>query len=166
MAEDGELRRISELVVRVVAADPGLRADAEDAGQTAWAEFLARPHTVHDPSRLGAWLTTVARRHAIRTVSRRARSAELEAAAAPAGAAESPETAALDNDVATALWRTVAGLPDRHRRLVWLLAHRPELSVREVAGELGISPSSLGKVRSRCLAVLRYRLTAQGYTYP
>ncbi|MEU4666406.1 sigma-70 family RNA polymerase sigma factor [Amycolatopsis sp. NPDC023774] len=166
MAEDGELRRISELVVRVVAADPGLRADAEDACQTAWAEFLGRPHTVRDHSRLGAWLTTVARRHAIRSVGRRVRSAEVEAAADPAGVAESPEAAALDNDVATALWRTVASLPDRHRRLVWLLAHRPELSVREVAAELGISPNSLGKVRSRCLAVLRYRLTAQGYTYP
>ncbi|MEV0071683.1 MULTISPECIES: RNA polymerase sigma factor [unclassified Amycolatopsis] len=165
MAEDGELRRISELVVRVVAADPGLRGDAEDACQTAWAEFLGRPDAVHERTRLGAWLTTVARRHAIRAVGRRARSAEVEAAFAPAGA-ESPEAAALDNDVATALWRTVDSLPDRHRRLVWLLAHRPELSVREVAAELGISPSSLGKVRSRCLAVLRYRLTAQGYTYP
>ncbi|MET7991342.1 sigma-70 family RNA polymerase sigma factor [Amycolatopsis sp. NPDC005232] len=165
MAEDGELRRISELVVRVVAADPGLRGDAEDACQTAWAEFLGRQDAVHDRARLGAWLTTVARRHAIRAVGRRARSAEVEAAVAPAGA-ESSEVAALDNDVATALWRTVDSLPDRHRRLVWLLAHRPELSVREVAAELGISPNSLGKVRSRCLAVLRYRLTAQGYTYP
>ncbi|MEV8611078.1 sigma-70 family RNA polymerase sigma factor [Amycolatopsis sp. NPDC051373] len=165
MAEDGELRRISELVVRVVAADPGLRGDAEDACQAAWAEFLGRPDAVRDRARLGAWLATVARRHAIRAVGRRARAAEVEAAVAPVDA-ESPEAAALDNDVATALWRTVDSLPDRHRRLVWLLAHRPELSVREVAAELGISPSSLGKVRSRCLAVLRYRLTAQGYTYP
>lgn len=165
MAEDGELRRISNLVVRVVAADAGLRGDAEDACQTAWAEYLARPDTVRDPSRLGAWLTTVARRHAIRTVGRRARSAEAESAAAPPDAG-SPEEAALDNDAATALWRTVDSLPDRHRRLVWLLAHRPDLSVREVAAELGISPASLGKLRSRCLAVLRYRLTAQGYTYP
>lgn len=166
MAEDGELRRISERVVRVVAADVGLRGDAEDACQAAWADFLGRPHTVHDPSRPGAWLTTVARRHAIRAVVRRARSAQVEAAAAPAGVPQSPEAAALDHDVATALWRTVDTLPDRHRRLVWLLAHRPELSVREVAAELGISPTSVGKVRSRCLAVLRYRLTAQGYTYP
>ncbi|QRP50524.1 sigma-70 family RNA polymerase sigma factor [Amycolatopsis sp. FDAARGOS 1241] len=164
MADNGELRRLSELVVRVVAADPGLRGEAEDACQSAWLEFLRRPVGVREESRLGAWLSTVARRHAIRSVGRRARGAE--AALAPDNSAESPEAVAVRGDLAAALWRTVEGLPDRHRRLMWLLAHRPELSAREVAAELGVSPSSLGKLRSRCLAVLRYRLTAQGYSYP
>ncbi|MFI5608319.1 RNA polymerase sigma factor [Amycolatopsis sp. NPDC051903] len=164
MADNGELRRLSELVVRVVAADPGLRGEAEDACQAAWVEFLGRPVGVRDRSRLGAWLSTVARRHAIRSVRRQARGAGMDLAAD--GAAESPEAVAVRGDLAAALWRTVEGLPDRHRRLMWLLAHRPELSAREVAAELGVSPSSLGKLRSRCLAVLRYRLTAQGYSYP
>ncbi|MGW4483343.1 RNA polymerase sigma factor [Amycolatopsis sp. NPDC004368] len=158
-----DIRRLSDLATRVVAADAGLRGDAEDACQAAWAEFLTRPTGVRDPTRLGAWLATVARRHAIRTVARRARDASLDLAPL---APESPEAAAVGSDVAAALWRTVETLPDRHRRLVWLLAHRPEMSVQEVADELGISPNSLSKLRSRSLAVLRYRLTAQGYTYP
>ncbi|WP_326566644.1 sigma-70 family RNA polymerase sigma factor [Amycolatopsis rhabdoformis] len=155
--------RLSNLVVRVVAADPGLRGDAEDACQAAWVEFLKQPGRVHDRARLGGWLATVARRHAIRTVQRRAREESLDVGpAAPA----SPEAAVVGDDVASALWRTVETLPDRHRRLILLLAHRPDLPVREMAAELGISPNSLAKLRSRSLAVLRYRLTAQGYGYP
>jgi RNA polymerase sigma factor (sigma-70 family) len=164
MVDGGEMRRLSELVVRVVAAEAGLRSDAEDACQAAWVEFLGRPARVREQPRLGAWLVTVARRHALRAVGRRARVASVDLM--PDVPVASPEAAAVETDLATALWRTVAGLPERHRRLMWLLAHRPELSPREVAVELGVSPKSVGKLRSRSLAVLRYRLTAQGYTYP
>lgn len=155
-------RRLSALVVRVLAADPGLRGDAEDACQYAWLDFLRQPPALRDQTRLGGWLTTVARRHAARAIARRA-----QAAAAPdSPPVPSPETAFLTAERDTALWRAVDRLPVRHRSLLVLLAYRPDLSPREVAAALGIAPGSLSVLRRRCLATLRHRLTSEGFSYP
>ncbi|EFL21927.1 putative RNA polymerase ECF-subfamily sigma factor [Streptomyces himastatinicus ATCC 53653] len=53
------------------------------------------------------------------------------------------------------------GLPGRCPRLLGTMLSRPELTYREIAGELGISQGSLGPVRSRCLGCLRRMLTAE-----
>jgi RNA polymerase sigma factor (sigma-70 family) len=157
-----DLRRLSALVVRVLAADPGLRGDAEDACQSAWLDFLRRPPVLRDPTRLGGWLTTVARRHAARAIARRVRGEAAPDLRPP----PSPEPTALAAEQATALWRAVARLPERHQKLAVLLAYYPDLSLREVAHELGISPASVSTLRRRCLAGLRRHLTAEGFSYP
>ncbi|GAA3555955.1 hypothetical protein GCM10022222_44460 [Amycolatopsis ultiminotia] len=160
MSHEDEVRRVSAQVVRVVAADPGLRGDAEDACQSAWLDLLARPTALHDRDRLGAWLTTVARRHAIRAVRRRVRRRE------PEPPVDSPEAAFLAGERATALWQAVAQFPPRQRRLMTLIAHHPELSHEQMAVELGISCRSVSTLRRRCLDVLRRRLESQGFGYP
>ena len=154
-------RRLSALVVRVLAADPGLRGVAEDACQSAWVDFLRRPPPLRDQTRIGGWLTTVARRHAARAVARRARAATDFSPPVP-----SPEAAFLAAERDTALWRAIDCLPARHRHLLVLLAFRPELSARELAAALGIAPGSLSVLRRRCLAALRRRLTSEGFGYP
>ncbi|WP_328604820.1 sigma-70 family RNA polymerase sigma factor [Amycolatopsis sp. NBC_00345] len=157
-----DLRRLSALVVRVLAADPGLRGDAEDACQSAWLDFLRRPVVLRDQTRLGGWLTTVARRHAARAIAGRAR----DGAAPDTQPVASPEAAFLAAERDTALWRAVDRLPDRHRRLLVLLAYCPDLSPREVAAALGVAPGSLSALRRRCFATLRHRLTSEGFSYP
>ncbi|MDT8911047.1 sigma-70 family RNA polymerase sigma factor [Amycolatopsis sp. PS_44_ISF1] len=154
-----DLQTLSALVVRTLAADPGLRADAEDACQSAWLELLRRPVALRDQTRLGGWLTTVARRHAARAIARRTRGETGPDHRPPL----SPEPAALAAEEATALWRAVSRLPERHRRLVVMLAYYPELSPGELARELGIAPASVSTLRRRCLAALRRHLVAEGF---
>ncbi|MET9261434.1 sigma-70 family RNA polymerase sigma factor [Amycolatopsis sp. NPDC004079] len=167
MRDQDEVRRLSTKVIRIVAANPGLRADADDACQTAWLEFLRRPPILRDSTRLAGWLTTVARRHALRAAEKRSRAtfgddAQLETHKR----AESPEKEALAGELAAALWRAVEQFPERHRRMMLLLAHCPELRHDQLAAELGIAKSSVSKIRKRCLTALRKRLESEGFSYP
>ncbi|MGW7532947.1 sigma-70 family RNA polymerase sigma factor [Amycolatopsis sp. NPDC054798] len=167
MPDEDEVRRLSTRMNRIVGADPGLRGDVDDACQTAWLEFLRRPPTLRDSHGLAGWLTTVARRHALKAAEKRSRvvfvgDAELEMP----DPAESPEGEALAAELGAALWRAVEKFPERHRRMMLLLAHCPELRYDQLAAELGISPASVSRIRGRCLTVLRRRLEAEGFSYP
>lgn len=61
---DDEVRRLSMRMRRVVGANPGFRAEVDDACQMAWLEFLCRPPSLRDSNGVAGWLTTTARRHA------------------------------------------------------------------------------------------------------
>ncbi|OXM53290.1 RNA polymerase sigma factor [Amycolatopsis alba] len=122
-------------------------SDARDVCQDAWLELLRTPGALRDEAKLGAWLTTTARRRALRMITRNRR----EKPHPLPDAGMTPETEVVRAERDRALWVAVDRLPDVHRRLVWLLAHRPELSYAQLAGELGISPASVGRLRRRCL---------------
>jgi len=165
MREDGWAERarvLTPLVLRRIRSGWLSEPDAQDACQDAWLALLSRPGALRDQSGLTAWLCTTARRHAARVVARRVREPLLP----PPSPEATPEAQALLAERDRALWRAVDALPERHRRLLYLLAHRPELSVREVAAELGISPASLGTLRRRCCALVRRRLAAEGFGEP
>jgi RNA polymerase sigma factor (sigma-70 family) len=153
------VRALTPVVVRRVRSGQPGDADAEDACQAAWLALLRRPDALRDQDRLGAWLCTTARRHAARMFARRTR----EPLPAPEPVVSSPESHLLVAERDRALWRAVDSLPDRHRRLMNLIAYRPELTARQIAAELGISPGSLATLRSRCCARLRRRLIAEGF---
>ncbi|WP_037354810.1 sigma-70 family RNA polymerase sigma factor [Amycolatopsis orientalis] len=167
MRDEDEVRRLSTKMNRVVGANPGFRADVDDACQTAWLELLSRPPKLHDSNGLAGWLTTVARRHALRAAETRARVKPVEDSHLETHElAESPEEEAVASELAAALWRAVEKFPERHRRMMVLLAHCPELRHDQLAAELGISPSSVSRIRQRCLTVLRRRLESEGFSYP
>ena len=165
MQEDGwaeRARALTPLVVRRIRSGWLSEPDAEDACQDAWLALLTRPDALRDQDGLGAWLGTTARRRAARVVARRVR----QPLPPPPSPEPTPEARALVAERDRALWRAVDALPERQRRLMRLLAHRPELSVAEAAAELGISPASLGTLRRRCCAQVRRRLTAEGFGEP
>ncbi|MFE3172328.1 RNA polymerase sigma factor [Amycolatopsis sp. NPDC059090] len=167
MPDEDEVRRLSKRMAGIVGANPGLRDDTDDACQTAWLEFLCRQPVLKGPNNLAGWLTTVARRHALRAVEKRSQvtfadNAQLETHKP----AESPEKHALAGELAAALWRAVEQFPERHRRMVFLLAHYPELRHDQLAAELGVATSSVSKIRQRCLTALRRRLESEGFSYP
>ncbi|MCG3750219.1 RNA polymerase sigma factor [Amycolatopsis sp. Poz14] len=167
MRNEDEVRRLSTRMNRIVGANPGFRAEADDACQTAWLELLSRQPDLQDPNGLAGWLTTVARRHALRAAENRARVQLVDDACLDAHEpTESPEAKTLAGELAAALWRAVEKFPERHRRMLLLLAHYPELRHDQLAAELGISPSSVSRIRHRCLTVLRRRLEAEGFSYP
>ncbi|WP_409184658.1 RNA polymerase sigma factor [Amycolatopsis sp. VS8301801F10] len=167
MQDEDQVRCLSARMNRIVGANPGFRADVDDACQAAWLELLSRPPNLQDPNGLAGWLTTVARRQALRAAEKRARVQPVEDAQLETHElAESPEEKALASERAAALWRAVEKFPERHRRMMLLLAHYPELRHDQLAAELGISPSSVSRIRQRCLTVLRRRLEAEGFSYP
>jgi len=165
MREEGWAERawtLTPLVLRRIRSSWLSEPDAEDACQDAWLALLTRPDALRDQDGLTAWLCTTARRRAARVVGRRVREPLLP----PPSPAATPEAHTLVAERDRALWRAVDALPERHRRLLHLLAHHPELSVREAAAELGISPASLPTLRRRCCAQVRRRLTAEGFGEP
>ncbi|WP_116200350.1 RNA polymerase sigma factor [Amycolatopsis circi] len=167
MPDEDEVRRVSTKMYRIVGANPGLRGDTDDACQMAWLEFLRRQPTLNDSHSLAGWLATVARRHALRATEKRSQvtfvdDAELETHES----AESPERETLASELAVALWRAVERFPERHRRMMFLLAYYPELRHDQLAAELGIATSSVSRIRQRCLRTLRRRLESQGFSYP
>ncbi|WP_033294437.1 RNA polymerase sigma factor [Amycolatopsis jejuensis] len=166
MPDEDEVRRLSARMVGIVGANAGLRGDADDACQSAWVDFLARPPALRDETRLAGWLTTVARRHALREADRRTRVVTGDVPEDARELEDSPEEHTLTGELAAALWRAVATFPERHRRMMVLLAYYPELRRHELAAELGISPASVAKTRQRCLEALRRKLESQGFSYP
>jgi RNA polymerase sigma factor (sigma-70 family) len=160
---DGEwaerVRVLTPVLLRRLRSSRLSEADAQDAAQAAWLALFLRPGAVRDRDRLAGWLGTTARRQAARAIARRAREPLLpEPPPVP-----SPETGVLMAERDRALWQAVDALPERHRRLLHLLAHRPELSAREIAEELGISPGSIATLKRRCCARVRRHLQAEGF---
>jgi RNA polymerase sigma factor (sigma-70 family) len=116
---------------------------------------------LRDPERLAGWLATTARREASRMTGQRREVPLTDPAALRC--LPSAEVSALSRDRDAALWRLIDGLPPLHRELVWLLAHRPELTYRQLAERLGIPPGSVGPLRTRSLQMLRRALVAEGF---
>ncbi|MFD9893952.1 RNA polymerase sigma factor [Amycolatopsis sp. NPDC059027] len=155
---DDAVRRLFPAVVRRLVARHLAEADAQDACQEAWLELFRKPCALRDRDRLEAWLCTTARRCSARMIARRAR----EAVALPRSPEPSPETRVVIAERDQKLWSVVADLPERSRRLLYLLAHRPELSIAQVAADLGVSPASVATLRRRCCERVRRRLQAEG----
>ncbi|MEV7549074.1 sigma-70 family RNA polymerase sigma factor [Amycolatopsis sp. NPDC089917] len=160
-----DVKAVSAAVLGALKTYRLTESDARDVCQDAWLELLRAPGALRDEAKLGAWLTTTARRRALRMITRTRREnpralpdAEMTPATEP-----TPEAKVVRAELDRALWAAVDLLPDVHRRLMWLLAHRPELSYVQLASELGISPASVGRLRRRCLDRLRRVLEKGGW---
>ena len=144
--------------LRRVARGYGLSAwDVDDVLQSTWLQYLEHGHALREPSALGAWLETTARRLSLRLLQRHVREQLTESgdAAAADGAAE-PEPALLATERRALLLRALAALPERRRRLMHVLVLRPELSYEEVGRRLAMPVGSIGPTRARCLEQLRH----------
>jgi RNA polymerase sigma factor (sigma-70 family) len=139
-------------------------ADAGDVCQATWLVLSQRMDSLRDTTRLPGWVATTARRQALKLLDARAREAPMNWANAVTR--RSPESQVLIAERDRELWAAAAALPERHRRLLWLLAHRPELTQHEIAAELGIRPGSVGPLRRRCLDRLHRLLASSGFSYP
>jgi len=160
------LGEISRVAHRVPAASRLCEADRGDLVQTVALLILERV-PVRDPACLPGWLATTLARQALRTGARRDRQV-LDQHGGPLRDPRveqcCPETVTLVAERDRALWLAAKRLSSRRsRRLVWLLAFRPELSQRQLADELGIAPGSVGPLRRRSLDALRGQLRTLGY---
>jgi len=98
-------------------------------------------------ARLSTWLGETAWRLA-RTQRRRR---------LPAGVPEdlsTQERGSPDEEETSALWEAVDALPPREKQAV-LLRYAQDLSIKQVAAEMGITPGAVGAHLARALAALR-----------
>jgi len=135
------------------------QADAGDVVQTTWLRLLEHIDRLNDPSRVGAWLATTARRECLRVVANGKR---MTLAGDDRDVLEQPDTSLLPPDAAliateeadqvnAALWQ----LPPRWRDLMLLLMADPAPSYEEISRELGVPIGSIGPTRGRALRRLQ-----------
>ncbi len=147
LAEVAWLRRLTRALT-----DDALAAD--DLAQDTLAAAVAQPPGLHG-DRLRAWLRRVAQRRRWRAQARERQRCAVERAVAR------PERAADDRlDAARWLHDAVAALPEPYRTAV-TLRFFDELSPRQLAQRLGISPAAARQRVHRGLVLLRQRLERQ-----
>ena len=155
-----DLVRTFEGMLRAVVGTHRLSsADAADVVQTTWLRLAENIDRLQDPSRVGAWLATTARRECVRTLRRRARELPEEQPPEPRHGDVVPlDRGLLVADRNTELWSAFARLPARDRTLLRMLITEPQPSYERIGSALGMPIGSIGPTRGRALERLRREL--------
>jgi RNA polymerase sigma factor (sigma-70 family) len=134
-------------------------ADAADVAQNTWVRLAENLNRLKDPSRLGAWLATTARRECLRI---------LRVSARELPDAEPPEPilcdmASIDAQLLEAerdkeLWSAFQVLPARDQALLEMLVADPQPTYEDIGDALGMPIGSIGPTRGRALDRLRGEL--------
>jgi RNA polymerase sigma factor (sigma-70 family) len=137
---------------------------AEDVIQTTWLALVRCRDAISEPTAIGGWLTTTARREAWRVGKNgnRAIAVEDEELAVRLPRQRSAELAAVELDDNRILWEAVDVLPERCRRLLRIVAFENRPDYAQLAADLGMPVGSIGPTRGRCLAKLRVALMQTG----
>jgi len=123
---------------------------ASDIFQQVWMELYQRLSDIRRVEALPAWLITVTRRHASKTIRSRAGSEPLDENLRDLR----QQLGHIERE--HALERALAQLSGRCRTLIDLLYFNiEEPSYAEIAKRLGIPVASVGPTRGRCLEKLR-----------
>lgn len=135
-------------------------ADAADVCQTTWLRLVEHLDAIKDPDRLAGWLATTTRRESITVLRKRDR--EVPVFEGPDEEDEdedqNPETQTIAQDEYRELWNAFAGLSERCRDLLRVLAVSPLENYAQIASALAMPVGSIGPTRARCLERLRARL--------
>jgi RNA polymerase sigma factor (sigma-70 family) len=147
--------RLEPLLRHVVRGYRLSRADVEDVLQSTWLRLFEHLHQLRDPGAAGAWLATTARRECLRLLQTPLREVltddpELGGECPQDG----PESVVLAAERSAILDRALSTLPERHRRLMTLLASESATDYVAIGGELAMPVGSIGPTRARCLARL------------
>jgi len=139
-------------------------ADAADVVQTTWLRLLEHVQRLNDPTRVGAWLATTARRECLRVVALSKRTSltgdddrildGLDASLAEIDAG------LLAEERRDEVQRAMAQLPPRWCELLVALMADPAPSYEDVSADLAIPIGSIGPTRGRALRRLYELLDA------
>lgn len=139
--------------------------DGADVTQTTWLRLLENIDRLEDPSRVGAWLATTARRECLRTirlgskqvlVGEEARLDVIEPDGVPV------DGLLLRAEEAVLVREALHLLPERCQELLRLLMVDDPPSYEEVSAALGMPVGSIGPTRGRCLDKLRVLAAERG----
>jgi RNA polymerase sigma factor (sigma-70 family) len=154
-----ELVRRFEGMLRAVVRTyrlPG--SDAADVVQTTWLKLAENLDRLQEPSRVGAWLATTARRECVRTLRNLTRELPDEQPEPLDREAVSIDRRILLADRDSGLWSAFSRLPARDQRLLRLLVAEPQPSYDDIGSALGMPVGSIGPTRGRALERLRREL--------
>ena len=134
-------------------------ADSADVAQIAWLRLVQSLDRLEDPSHVGAWLATTARRECLRKL--RASAQEL-----PEDDCREPlhgETPPVDDHLLEAerdatLWSAFGRLPSRDQALLRMLMADPQPSYEEIGAAMEMPIGSIGPTRRRALGRLLVEL--------
>ncbi|MCB2229504.1 sigma-70 family RNA polymerase sigma factor [bacterium] len=154
-----------QALVYAIATRAGLSyADASDCFQHTWVLLHKHRGSIKDPARLSAWLTTTAKREALRLKRRSGRDVSIDSVADPPDSAILPDQEILRTERQAHIEIAVAELDERCRKLMKLVFFGDEkLSYEQIAAEMGFSTNALGPARRRCLDRLKRILQKGGY---
>jgi RNA polymerase sigma factor (sigma-70 family) len=149
------IRRYGRLVSAVVRGYGLQEADRRDAEQGTWLQLVQHHRAVRDPERLGAWLSTTARRECLRVLRRASHIADLDEVDAMPDPRSDVEQQVLDADEVSRVWAVVAAFPPRRQAVARELLADDRKPYADIARSTGIPVGSLGPTRARVLAQLR-----------
>jgi RNA polymerase sigma factor (sigma-70 family) len=156
-AWDRLVDRFARLVWSIARSFRLADADAADVCQTTWLRLVEHLDAIKDPDRLAGWLATTARRESISVLRKRDR--EVPVFEGPDEDDEdedqNPETQTIAQDEYRELWNAFAGLSERCRDLLRVLAVSPLDNYAQIAAALRMPVGSIGPTRARCLDRLR-----------
>jgi RNA polymerase sigma factor (sigma-70 family) len=138
-------------------------ADAADVSQTTWLRLVENLDRLQDPSRVGAWLATTARRQCIQHLNDASRVVPRgDDLPEPVNTSPDPSAALLAEERDQALWTAMERLPERDRRLLRMLMADPTPSYTEISAALAMPIGSIGPTRARALERLRREAQRSG----
>jgi RNA polymerase sigma factor (sigma-70 family) len=139
--------------------------EAADLFQEVWVAAWDGLGSLRDERVLAGWLATIAARQARRALRKRINSIvedgerfETEATIAP-DPDPTPDLLALELEQSEAIKEAIGQLSERDRKIVYAFFYDPAApSYAEIAQRLGVSPETVGPLRTRCLRRLRTAL--------
>jgi RNA polymerase sigma factor (sigma-70 family) len=138
--------------------------DVDDSVQATWVTLYEHMDSVRDASAIVAWLVTTVRRQSLRTLQRRVREVVTDGAElACDDMCVGPETRLLDSERRHVLTRALATLPDRHRRLMAMIASEDGGSYEQMGAELDMPVGSIGPIRARSMTRLQEHPELRAY---
>src|SRR5262249_40517465 len=143
VAFEAIMRRHGPLVLRAARRILGREQDAEDVFQATFLVFSRKAASLRKKESLGAWLSGVAARLALRARLKARRRATHEIAAA-ARATEMPREEPVISEAEAALEEELAKLPEKYRAVL-ILSYVQGLTRDEAAERLGLTPANVKK---------------------
>jgi RNA polymerase sigma-70 factor (ECF subfamily) len=137
------------------------RSDAQDVVQDAFVKAAGSFDQLRDPGKVRSWLLGITYREALMLLRRR-RDVPTDPGRLPdhAGVEPDPATVAIQAELAEALRAAIDRLPDP-LRTAFVLRDVEELSIRDVAGVLGIGESAAKMRVTRAREMMRVALAGR-----
>ena len=130
-------------------------ADADDVLQTTWLRLFSHIGEIREPTAVGGWLATTARRECLRLLQGPMREQLTDDPdLGEQREQDGPESELLAAERRAVLNRALETLPERHRRLMTMIAGDTAPNYQHISETLAMPIGSIGPIRARSIARL------------